>query len=567
MAFRQQETLSLTEKTEQEPSQDIIFRSKLPDISIPNHLPLTDYVFQKFSGDGDGGSTTTCLIDGATGRIFTYADVQNTLRRVAAGIYGLGIRHGDTVMLLLPNSPEFALSFLAVVYLGAVSTPANPLFTQSEIEKQAKASTAKMIITKPCYVDKLTNLQHLGVVIVCVDDGNDVVSLPDGCVSFTELIQQADETELPKPEICPEDTVSIPYSSGTTGLPKGVMITHKGLVTSVSQKVDGENPNLNFTGHDVIICFLPMFHTFTHSALMLSAMRTGAAFLILPRFELSLVMELIQRYKVTVVPVAPPVVLAFVKSPETEKYDLSSVRMMLSGAATLKKELEDAVRLKLPNAIFGQTYGMTEAGTVANSLAFAKNPFKTKSGSCGTVIRNAEMKVVDTIHGVSLPRNKPGEICIRGDQLMKGYLNNPEATVQSIDKDGWLHTGDIGFVDEDNEIFIVDRLKELIKFKGYQVAPAELEALLISHPYIEDAAVVAMKDEIADEVPVACVVKSEGSQLTEEDVKNYVNKQVVHYKRIKMVFFVKAIPKSASGKLLRKVLRAKLQAEYPKLDI
>ncbi|CAN7047099.1 unnamed protein product [Brassica oleracea var. botrytis] len=553
MAFRQQETLSLTKKTD----QDFIFRSKLPDISIPNHLPLAEYVFQKFSGDGDGDSTTTCLIDSATGRTFTYANVQITLRRIAAGLHRLGIRHGDTVMLLLPNSPEFALSFLAAVYLGAVSTSANPLFTQTEIAKQAKASAAKMIITKPCYVHKLTNLQQLGAVIVCVDDRNDVVSLADGSVRFTDLTQ-ADEAELPKPEISPDDTVSIPYSSGTTGLPKGVMISHKGLVTSIAQKVDGENPNLNFTRDDVIICFLPMFHTFTHSSLMLSAMRTGAALLILPRFELNLVMKMVQKYKVTVVPMAPPVVLAFVKSPETEKYDLSSVRMMLSGSATLKKELEEAVRLKLPNAIFGQSYGMTEAGTVANSLAFAKHRFKTKSGSCGTVIRNAEMKVVDTITGASLPRNKAGEICIRGHQLMKGYLNDPEATARTIDTDGWLHTGDIGFVDDDDEIFIVDRLKELIKFKGYQVAPAELEALLIFHPYIEDAAVVAMTDQVADEVPVAFVVRSEGSQLTEDDIKNYVNKQVVHYKRIKMVFLVKAIPKSASGKLLRKVLRAKL---------
>uniref|UniRef100_M4CC89 4-coumarate--CoA ligase n=1 Tax=Brassica campestris TaxID=3711 RepID=M4CC89_BRACM len=570
---QQQQTLFVTKKTDQElplktdpePSHDFIFRSKLPDISIPNHLPLTDYVFQKFSGDGDGDgdSTATCLIDGATGRIFTYGDVQISLRRIAAGIHRLGIRQRDTVMLLLPNSPEFALSFLAVAYLGAVSTTANPFYTESEIEKQAKASATKMIITKSCYVDKLTNMKNDGVLIVCVEDENDAVPVADGCVSFKELAQ-ADETELPKPQISPEDTVAMPYSSGTTGLPKGVMITHKGLVTTIAQKVDGENPNVNFTGDDVILCFLPMFHIYALDALMLSAMRTGAAILIVPRFELNLVMELIQRYKVTVVPVAPPVVLAFVKSQETEKYDLSSVRMMLSGAATLKKELEDAVRLKFPNAIFGQGYGMTESGTVAKSLAFAKNPFKTKSGACGTVIRNAEMKVVDTITGVSLPRNKPGEICIRGDQLMKGYLNDPEATAITIDKDGWLHTGDIGFVDDDDEVFIVDRLKELIKFKGYQVAPAELEALLISHPYIEDAAVVAMKDEVADEVPVAYVVRSEGSQLTEDDVKSYVNKQVVHYKRIKMVFFIEAIPKAVSGKILRKELRAKLESEYPK---
>ncbi|CAF2099578.1 hypothetical protein BRARA_E02090 [Brassica rapa] len=548
--LQQQETLSLAKN--QEPSQDFIFRSKLPDISIPNHLPLTDYLFQKFSGDGGGDSTATCLIDGGTGRIFTYADVQITLRSIAAGLYRLGIRHGDTVMLLLPNSPEFAHSFLAAAYLGAISTPANPLFTQPEIAKQAQASGAKMIITKPCYVDKLKNLEN--VLIVCVPDD---VPLPDGCVSFTELTQ-ADETELPKPEISPEDTVLMPYSSGTTGLPKGVMITHKGVVTSTAQKVDGENPHLNFTGDDVIICFLPMFHTYAHNSLMLSAMRAGAAFLILPRFELNKVMEMIQKYKVTVVPMAPPVVLAFVKSPDTETYDLSSVRMMFSGSGALAKELEDAVRLKLPNAIFGQSYGMTEMGTVAKSLAFAKNPFKIKSGSCGTVIRNAEMKVVDTITGLSLPHNKPGEICIRGDQLMKGYLNDPQATAQTIDKDGWLHTGDIGFVDDDDEIFIVDRLKELIKFKGYQVAPAELEALLISHPFIEDVAVVAMKDEIAGEVPVVFVVRSEGSQLTEDDVTSYINKQVVHYKRIKMVFFTDCIPKAPSGKILRKDLRARL---------
>ncbi|KAL0743009.1 hypothetical protein Bca4012_084522 [Brassica carinata] len=464
-------------------------------------------------------------------------------------------------MLLLPNSPEFALSFLAVAYLGAISTPANPLLTESEIAKQAKASATKIVITKRSYVDKLTNLQN--VLIVCMDDGDNDVPLTDGCVSFTELTQ-ADETELPKPEISSEDTVLILYSSGTTGNPKGVMITHKGVVTSIAQKVDGENPNVNFTRDDVIIFFLPMFHLYPLDALMLSAMRTGAAILIVPRFELNLVMELIQRYKVTVVPVDPPVVLALVKSAETESYDLSSVRMMFSGAATLKKELEDAVRLKFPNAILGQGYGMTESGTVAKSLAFAKYPFQTKSGACGTVIRNAEMKVVDTITGVSLPRKKPGEICIRGNNLMKGYLNDPEATARTIDKDGWLHTGDIGFVDDDDEIFIVDQLKELIKFKSYQVGPAELEALLISHPCIEDAAVVAIEDEITDDVAVAFVVRSEGSHLTEDDVKSYLNTQVVHYKQIKMVLFIEAIPKAVYGKILRKELRTKLETEYPK---
>ncbi|KAA3489208.1 4-coumarate--CoA ligase 2-like [Gossypium australe] len=202
---------------------------------------------------------------------------------------------------------------------------------------------------------------------------------------------------------------------------------------------------------------------------------------------------------------------------------------------------------------------MTEAGPVlAMCLGFAKEPFEIKSGACGTVVRNAEMKIVDPDTGSSLPRNQAGEICIRGDQIMKGYLNDPEATARTIDKDGWLHTGDIGYIDDDDELFIVDRLKELIKYKGFQVAPAELEAMLVAHPDIIDAAVVGMKDEAVGEVPVAFVVKSGKSEISEDEIKQYISKQVVYYKRINRVFFIEAIPKAPSGKILRKELRAKL---------
>ncbi|GMN48082.1 hypothetical protein TIFTF001_017256 [Ficus carica] len=207
---------------------------------------------------------------------------------------------------------------------------------------------------------------------------------------------------------------------------------------------------------------------------------------------------------------------------------------------------------------------MTEAGPVLTmSLAFAKEPVEVKPGACGTVVRNAELKIVDPETGSSLPRNQPGEICIRGDQIMKGYLNNSEATKNTIDEQGWLHTGDIGLVDEDDELFIVDRLKELIKYKGFQVAPAELEALLLTHPHISDAAVVPMKDEAAGEVPVAFVVRSNHSQIIEDEIKQFVSKQVVFYKRINRVFFIDAIPKSPSGKILRKDLRAKLASGFP----
>ncbi|XP_006393012.2 4-coumarate--CoA ligase 1 [Eutrema salsugineum] len=530
-------------------SSDVIFRSKLPDIYIPNHLPLHDYIFQNISEF----ASKPCLINGPTGHVYTYSDVHVTSRRIAAGFQKLGVNRNDVVMILLPNCPEFVLSFLAASFRGATATAANPFFTPAEIAKQAKASGSKLIVTESRYVDKIKNLD--GVVIVCTDD-DESVPIPEGCLRFTELTQS---TEIDSMEISSDDVVALPYSSGTTGLPKGVMLSHKGLVTSVAQQVDGENPNLYFHRDDVILCVLPMFHIYALNSIMLCGLRVGAAILIMPKFEINLLLELIQRCKVTVAPMVPPIVLAIAKSPETEKYDLSSIRVVKSGAAPLGKELEDAVSAKFPNAKLGQGYGMTEAGPVlAMSLGFAKEPFPVKSGACGTVVRNAEMKIVDPDTGDSLSKNQPGEICIRGHQIMKGYLNNPAATAETIDKEGWLHTGDIGLIDDDDELFIVDRLKELIKYKGFQVAPAELEALLIGHSDITDVAVVAMKEEAAGEVPVAFVVKSKDSKLSEDDVKQFVSKQVVFYKRINKVFFVDSVPKAPSGKILRKDLRAKL---------
>jgi 4-coumarate--CoA ligase len=529
--------------------EDTIFRSKLPDIYIPKNLPLHSYIFENISQH----TTRPCLINGVTGEILTYAEVEITARRVAAGLNKLGIRQHDVIMLLLPNSPEFVLSFLGASYRGAIATAANPFFTPAEIAKQAKASNTKLIITQSAYSEKVKDYAvENGVTIMCID------SAPDGCLHFSELTL-SESNDLPEIKIDSDDVVALPYSSGTTGLPKGVMLTHKGLVTSVAQQVDGENPNLYFHCDDVILCVLPMFHIYALNSVMLCGLRVGAAILIMPRFDVELVLGLIEKYKVTVVPVVPPVVLQIAKSPEVEKYDVSTVRILKSGAAPMGKELEDSIQAKFPNARLGQGYGMTEAGPVlAMCLAFAKEPFEIKSGACGTVVRNAEMKIVDPETGASLPRNEAGEICIRGDQIMKGYLNDSEATSKTIDKDGWLYTGDIGYIDDDDELFIVDRLKELIKYKGFQVAPAELEALLIAHTLINDAAVVAMKDDSAGEVPVAFVVRSNSSEITEDEIKQYISKQVVFYKRLNRVFFVDAIPKAPSGKILRKELRARL---------
>ncbi|KAF8407321.1 hypothetical protein HHK36_006448 [Tetracentron sinense] len=533
--------------------QEIIYRSKLPDIYVPDHLPLHSYCFENISEF----SSRPCLINGATGEIHTYADVERISRKVAAGLSKLGIQQTQVIMLLLPNSPEFVFAFLGASYLGATTTTANPFYTHAEISKQAKASNTRLIVTQASYFDKLKDLVHENdVKVVCID------SPPDGCLHFSELTQ-SDETDIPDVKISPDDVVALPYSSGTTGLPKGVMLTHKGLVTSVAQQVDGENPNLYFSSEDVVLCVLPLFHIYSLNSVLLCGLRVGAAILLMQKFEIVSLMELVQKYKVTIAPFVPPIVLAIAKSPAVDNYDLSSIRTVMSGAAPMGKELEDTVRAKLPNAKLGQGYGMTEAGPVLSMcLAFAKEPFEIKSGSCGTVVRNAEMKIVDPDTGASLPRKQAGEICIRGAQIMKGYLKDPEATERTIDKEGWLHTGDVGYIDDDEELFIVDRLKELIKYKGFQVAPAELEALLLNHPNISDAAVVPMKDDLAGEVPVAFVVKSNGSKITEDDIKQYISKQVVFYKRIGRVFFTETIPKAPSGKILRKDLRAKLAAGF-----
>uniref|UniRef100_K3XWM5 4-coumarate--CoA ligase n=1 Tax=Setaria italica TaxID=4555 RepID=K3XWM5_SETIT len=465
-----------------------VFRSKLPDIEIPGHLSLQAYCFERLPEV----SSRPCLIDGQTGAVHTYADVELLSRRAAAALRGLGVGKGDVVMNLLRNCPEFAFVFLGAARLGAATTTANPFYTPHEIHRQAAAAGARVIVTEACAVEKVRAFAaERGVPVVAVDGEF------EGCLRLRDLMDAAEPLAADE-EVEPDDVVALPYSSGTTGMPKGVMLTHRSLVTSVAQQVDGENPNLYFSQDDVLLCVLPLFHIYSLNSVLLAGLRAGCAIVIMRKFESGALVELVRAHGVTVAPFVPPIVVEIAKSPRVCAADLASIRMVMSGAAPMGKDLQDAFMAKIPNAVLGQGYGMTEAGPVlAMCLAFAKEPFEVKSGSCGTVVRNAELKIVDTDTGASLGRNQPGEICIRGEQIMKGYLNDPEATKNTIDKDGWLHTGDIGYVDDNDEIFIVDRLKEIIKYKGFQVPPAELEALLITHPEIKDAAVVSYVDPLA----------------------------------------------------------------------
>ncbi|RZB79044.1 4-coumarate--CoA ligase 2 isoform B [Glycine soja] len=436
------------------PQTTHIFKSKLPDIPLPNNLPLHKYCFLKLPEIAD----RPCLIAGS--RKYTYGETHVTSRRVAAGMSKLGIQKGDVIMILLPNSPEFVFFFMASSMLGAVATTANPFYTAAEITKQLAASKAKLVVTLSAHVHKLDQQQGLKVVTV------DEPAADENCMSFRE----GEESEVAEVEISAEDAVALPFSSGTTGLAKGVVLTHKSLVTGVAQNMEGENPNVYLKEEDVVLCVLPLFHIFSMHSVMMCALRAGSAILLIEKFEIRALLEEIERHRVTVAMVVPPLVVALAKNPAVEEYDLSSIRLVMSGAAPLGHQLEEVLRNRLPNAILGQGYGMTEAGPVlAMCLGFAKYPFPTKTGSCGTVVRNAELKVIHPLTALSLPPNHPGEICIRGQQIMKGYLNDEKATAATIDVDGWLHTGDIGYVDDDDEIFLIDRAKELIKFKGFQV--------------------------------------------------------------------------------------------------
>lgn len=331
-------------EADQQQHDEFIFRSTLPDIYIPNHLPLHTYCFENISQFKD----RPCLINGPTGKMYTYAEVHLTARKVATGLNNLGIQQGDVIMLLLQNSPEFIFAFLGASFRGAISTTGNPFYTPAEIEKQATASKTKLLITQAVYAEKVKSFaKDNDIKIVTID------APPEGCLHFSELTE-ANEDEIPAVKINPDDVVALPYSSGTTGLPKGVMLTHKSLVTSVAQQVDGENPNLYFHEKDVILCVLPLFHIYSLNSVLLCSLRVGAAILIMQKFEIVTLMELVEKYKVTIAPFVPPIVLAVSKSPVIDKYDLSSIRMVMSGAAPMGKELEDAVRDRLPNAKLGQ---------------------------------------------------------------------------------------------------------------------------------------------------------------------------------------------------------------------
>lgn len=513
----------------------MIFKGPYPDVYIPE-TALTPFVMHRAEELADKAA----LIDGPTGRTITYAQLADAIAIAAYNLAQRGFKKGDVLGILSPNCPEYAIAFHATATLGGIVTPINPLYTRNEIAHQLKDARARFLVCTPMCLDKASEAaKEAGVEEIFV------FGEAEGATPFASLLidRGGRATQV---EIDPrEDLVALPYSSGTTGLPKGVMLTHYNLVANLRQ-MEGL---CYFYETDTLICVLPLFHIYGLVVVLNMGLYTGATVVTMPRFELESFLKTAQDYDVSLAHVVPPIVLSLSKNPIVDNYRLPKLKTIFSGAAPLGEDLTRACMKRLDCNV-RQGYGLTETSPVTHSSPAP--PRELKFGSVGVPAPNTECKIVDLETGEELPPGQRGEVCVRGPQVMKGYLNRPDATAETIDRDGWLHTGDIGYADEDSHFFIVDRAKELIKYKGLQVPPAELEAVLLTHPCIADAAVIPFPDEEAGEVPKAIIVAKQ--PVDPQAILSYVAERVAPHKKIRHLEFVDTIPKSPSGKILRRVL-------------
>ena len=531
-----------------------MFTSPYPDVDIPP-LSVYDYLFGSLTDEQEG---RVALIDPATGAETTYGALRAQVDAFAGALATRGVGPGagetrQTVLgLLCPNVPAFATVFHGILRAGASVTTINSLYTAGEIEKQLRDAGATWLVTvSPLLGQAWVAAEAVGIPAerVIVIDG------APGHPNLRELLSEGS----PAPEVSfdPASHVAVlPYSSGTTGVPKGVMLSHRNLVANVQQC----RTNIHLQDADRVLAVLPFFHIYGMTVLLNLALHQRASLVTMPKFDLVEFLTNIQTYQCTYLYIAPPIAVALAKHPIVDQFDISSVHTVFSGAAPLDGDTAELAGRRI-NARMMQGYGMSELSPVSHAMPHDRHDIPVSS--VGAMLPNQICKLVDTETGDEITevgadgRTRPGELWVKGPNVMLGYLNKPEATAETLDAEGFLHTGDIAVYHEGGYFSIVDRVKELIKYKGYQIAPAELEALLLGHPKVMDAAVVGALDEDRQEIPKAFVVAAPDSDLTAEEVMAFVADNVAPHKKVRRVEFIDAIPKSAAGKILRKELRAR----------
>ena len=536
------------------------FGSPFADVDIPD-IGVYEYVF----GDiADADLNRIALVDAATGCSLQYGELIRRINAFAGALAEREIGVGDVVALLAPNSSAFAIAFHGILRVGATVTTVNTHATANDITEQLRDSGARMLITVTAL---LVNGEHAAVraglsyadVVVLdgsVDSGSDL-----GCRTMADMLSSG--SPVPTPRFDPATHVAvIPYSSGTTGNPKGVLLTHRNVVANLAQL----QPLTKSGADEVLLAVMPFFHSYGLTALLNAGLRGRCRLIVMAAFEFDEFLSNIQNHKCTQVFLAPPVLVALAKHSLVDSFDLSSLHTVMSAGGQMDQQIGNAVASRLRCRVV-QAYGLTELSPASHVVPFDGGIDLVGTvaplSSCGWTVPNSESKIIDSATGTEIPiptagLSDAGELCFKGPNVMAGYLGNDSATAMMIDADGFLHTGDLARVDAHGCVYIVDRLKELIKYRGFQVPPVELEALLLTHPGIADAAVIGINDrQTGEEIPKAYIVRQPGAQHSEVQVMNYVARRVAPYKKIRQVEFVDAIPKSSMGKILRNELRSR----------
>jgi acyl-CoA synthetase (AMP-forming)/AMP-acid ligase II len=520
-------------------------------------LRLTEFVLARAAERGG----KPAIIDGTTGRALSYAGLKAAVDSRAAELAWRGVTRGDVLALAGPTCPGYAVIFHAAALAGAVVSTINPLAPAGEIARQLRHSRARWLAATPelmrekgCQAAAMAGLSRAAAVEWDEADG----AVQAGPAPSADAAAEPDAAAAAGARPSADDVAYLPYSSGTTGLPKGVMISHRSLVANLCQirAVHRVRPD------DVVLAALPLFHILGLQIVLNLALREGATVVTMPRFGLTEFLRLVQAHRVTRVTVVPPIVLALAKEPAVADYDTSSLRLIVSGAAPLGADLARSCAQRLGCRVI-QAYGMTEFG-MSHTVPDAADGTEAAGRdleSIGPPLPGVECRVIDHTTGADVPPGAPGELLVRSPASMRGYLGDPEATSAAVDADGWLHTGDVVVADEAGWFRIVDRLKEIIKCNGHQVAPAALEAILLSHPAVADAAVIASPDAQAGEVPKALVVCRR--PVSADELLAFVAERVAPHERIRRLEFTGEIPKSPSGKILRRVLAERDRAAAP----